>query len=207
MSYNRRTWRMLLTVTTSVVEYSCLHSMFAQHKQGDKRAWFHFNSGLLELNLQLYLDEVCLEFHDSTHAPFSVVHLKWSKDCIIQLARSTCSCALAGSSLVVALKLRNFRVGCPAHVRCNYNFLILLCSSTKIELSVPVPKILSVITIIEDCWWNNKHTNRSRSPLQSLLRLTSWRRLGSELDEEDRAKPISLCAVALKCRDVARVTF
>ena len=78
---------------------------------------------------------------------------------------------------------------------------------TKIELSIPVPKILSVVTIIEDCWWNNKHTNRSRSPLQSLLRLTSWRRLGSELDEEDRAKPISLCAVAMKCRDVARVTF
>ena len=23
---------------TSVVEYSCLHNMFAQHKQGDKRA-------------------------------------------------------------------------------------------------------------------------------------------------------------------------
>ena len=122
-----------LTVTTSVVEYSCLHSMFAQHKQGDRRAWFGFNSGLLELNLQLYLDEVCLEFHDSIHAPFSAVHLKWSKDCIIQLARSTCSCELAGSSLVVALKLRNIKVGCLAHVRCNYNFLILLCSSTKIK--------------------------------------------------------------------------
>ena len=107
--------------------------LFAQHKQGDRRAWFHFNSGLLELNLQLYLDEVCLEFHDSIHAPFSAVHLKWSKDCIIQLARSTCSCELAGSSLVVALKLRNIKVGCPAHVRCNYNFLILLCSSTKIK--------------------------------------------------------------------------
>ena len=133
MSYNRRTWRMLLTVTTSVVECSCLHSMFAQHKQGERIAWFRFNSGLLELNLQLYLDEVCLEFHDSIHAPFSAVHLKWSKDCIIQLARSTCSCELAGSSLVVALKLRNIKVGCPAHVRCNYNFLILLCSSTKIK--------------------------------------------------------------------------
>ena len=133
MSYNRRTWRMLLTVTTSVVEYSYLHNMFAQHKQGDRRAWFCFNIGLLELNLQLYLDEVFLEFHDSIHAPFSIVHLKWSKDCIIQLARSTCSCELAGSSLVVALKLSNIKVGCPAHVRCNYNLLILLCSSTKIK--------------------------------------------------------------------------
>ena len=107
--------------------------LLAQHKQGDRRAWFRFNSGLLELNLQLYLDEICLEFRDSIHAPFSAVHLKWSKDCIIQLARSTCSCELAGSSLVVALKLRNIKVGYPAHVRWNYNFLILLCSSTKIK--------------------------------------------------------------------------
>ena len=85
------------------------------------------------VNLQLHSDEASLEFHDSIHAPFSAVHLKWSKDCIIQLARSTCSHELAGSSLVVALKLRNIKVGCPAHVRCNYNFLILLCSSTKIK--------------------------------------------------------------------------
>ena len=105
--------------------------LFAQHTEGDRRAWFCFNSGLLELNLQLYLDEVCLEFHDSIHVPFSAVHLKWSKDCIIQLARSTCSHELAGSSLVVAQKLSNIKVGCPAHVRCNYNLLILLCRSTK----------------------------------------------------------------------------
>ena len=103
--------------------------LFAHHKQGDMKAWFHFNSNLLEHNLQVHQDEVCLEFHDSIHAPFSVVHLKWSKDWIIQLARSTCSRELAGS-LVVALKLRNIKVGCPAHVRCNYNLLILLCSST-----------------------------------------------------------------------------
>ena len=74
MSYNWRTWRMLLSITTSVLEYSYLHSMFAQHKQGDRKAWFHFNSGLLELNLQLYLDEVCLKFHGSIHAPFSAVY-------------------------------------------------------------------------------------------------------------------------------------
>ena len=65
--------------------------------------------------------------------PFSVVCLKRSKGCIMQLERSTCSHELVGSSLVVALKLRNIKVGCPAHVRCNYNFLILLCSSTKIK--------------------------------------------------------------------------
>ena len=193
MSYNRKTWRMLLTVTTSVVEYSYLH--ITDNKEHD-----YYNTGTIGSQPAAPLD-------DSIHATFSAVHLKWSKNCIIQLARSTCSCELAGSSLVVAQKLRNIKVGCPAHVRCNYNFVILLCSSTKIELSIPVPKILSVITIIEDCWWNNKHTNRSRSPLQSLLRLTSWRRLGTELDEEDRAKPISLCAVALKYRDVAHVTF
>ena len=99
----------------------------------EKGAWFRFNSGLLELNLHLYLDEVCLEFHDSIHAPFSAVHLKWSKDCIIQLARSSCSPELVGSSLVVTLKLSNIKVGCPAHVRCNYNLLIVLCSSTKIK--------------------------------------------------------------------------
>lgn len=126
MSYNRRTWRMLLTVTTSVVEYSCLHST-------NKKSMLTIIMAFLELNLQLHSDEACLEFHDSIHAPFSAVHLKWSKDCIIQLARSTCSRELAGSSLVVALKLRNIKVGCPAHVRCNYNFLILLCSSTKIK--------------------------------------------------------------------------
>ena len=119
MSYNRRTWRMLLTVTTSVVEYSCLHS--ADNKEHD-----YYNSGTSGSQPAAPLD-------DSIHATFSAVHLKWSKDCIIQLARSTCSHELAGSSLVVALKLRNIKVGCPAHVRCNYNFLILLCSSTKIK--------------------------------------------------------------------------
>ena len=117
---------MLLTVTTSVVEYSCLHIT-------NKKSMITIIMALLELNLQLHSDEACLEFHDSIHAPFSAVHLKWSKDCIIQLARSICSRELAGSSLVVALKLRNIKVGCPAHVRCNYNFLILLCSSTKIK--------------------------------------------------------------------------
>ena len=126
MSYNRRTWRMLLTVTTSVVEYSYLNNT-------NKKSMITIIVALLELNLQLHSDEACLEFHDSIHAPFSAVHLKWSKDCIIQLARSTCSRELAGSSLVVALKSRNIKVGCPAHVRCNYNFLILLCSSTKIK--------------------------------------------------------------------------
>lgn len=119
MSYNRRTWRMLLTVTTSVVEYSCLHS--ADNKEHD-----YYNSGTSGSQPAAPPD-------DSIHATFSAVRLKWSKDCIIQLARSTCSCELAGSSLVVALKLRNIKVGCPAHVRCNYNFLILLCSSTKIK--------------------------------------------------------------------------
>ena len=115
-----------LAVTTSVVEYSCLHST-------NKKSMLTIIMAFLELNLQLHSDEASLDFHDSIHAPFSAVQLKWSKDCIIQLARSTCSHELAGSSLVVALKLRNIKVGCPAHVRCNYNFLILLCSSTKIK--------------------------------------------------------------------------
>ena len=119
MSYNRRTWRMLLTVTTSVVEYSCLHN--TDNKEHD-----YYNSGTSGSQPAAPLD-------DSVHATFSAVHLKGSKDCIIQLARSTCSRELAASSLVVALKLRNIKVGCPAHVRCNYNFLILLCSSTKIK--------------------------------------------------------------------------
>ena len=126
MSYNPRTWRMLLTATTFVVEYSCLHNT-------NKKSMITIIMALLELNLQLHSDEASLEFHDSIHALFSVVHLKWSKYCIIQLARTTCSRELAGSSLVVALKFTNIKVGCPAHVRCNYNLLILLCSSTKIK--------------------------------------------------------------------------
>ena len=109
-----------------LVEYSYLHST-------NKKSIITIIVALLEFNLQLHSDEACLEFHDSIHAPFSAVHLKWSKDCIIQLARSTCSRELAGSSLVVPLKLRNIKVGCLAHVRCNYNLLILLCSSTKIK--------------------------------------------------------------------------
>ena len=125
VSYNRRTWRMLLIVTTSVVEYYCLHNT-------NKKSLITIIVALLELNLQLHSDEAYLDFHDSIHAPFSAVHLKWSKDCIIQLAISTCSRELAGS-LVVALKLRNIKVGYPAHVRCNYNLLILLCSFTKIK--------------------------------------------------------------------------
>ena len=183
MSYNRRTWQMLLTITTSVVEHSYLHSMFAQHKQGDSRAWFRFNSGLLELNLQLYLDEVCLDFHDSIHAPFSAVHLKWSKDCIIKQARRTCSCEFAGSSLVVALKLRNIKVGCPAHVRCNYNFLILLCSSTKIKCH---------------CGDRRLHLAKANKMLHEITSRT-WRRFWKLQSP--------FCAVPPKLRDVAHVTF
>ena len=63
------TWRMLLTVTTAVVEYSYLHST-------NKKSMITIIVALLELNLKLHSDEACLEFHDSIHAPFSAVHLE-----------------------------------------------------------------------------------------------------------------------------------
>ena len=66
-----RTWRMLLTVTTSVVEYSCLHS--ADNKEHD-----YYNSGTSGSQPAAPPD-------DSIHATFAAVRLKWSKDCIIQL--------------------------------------------------------------------------------------------------------------------------
>jgi len=150
---------MLLTVTTSVVEYSYLHSTQKETGEHDfaliaaslnstySSSWMK-SQNQPKRNIPGHgnhnwergpyaarnrCGQPADPLDDSIHATFSIVHLKWSKDCIIQLARSTCSCELAGSSLVVALKLRNIKVGCPAHVRCNYNFLILLCSSTKIK--------------------------------------------------------------------------
>ena len=75
---------MLLTVTTSVVEYSCLHS--ADNKEHDYTIIVALVEatgvrgpippGLDVVNLQLHSDEVNLQLHGSIHGPFSAVHLK-----------------------------------------------------------------------------------------------------------------------------------
>ena len=74
---------------------------------------------------------------------FFAVHLKWSKNCIIQLARSNCSHVLAGSPLVVALKLSNIKDGCEAPGMFNYNLDIICAVQLKCHMSN-----------ISQFWWN-----------------------------------------------------
>ena len=71
-----------------------------------------------------------------------------------------------------------------------------MCSSTKIELRVPVPKILSVITIIVELDDETKHTQIEADHLCDLFFRTNYllEKIRQELDEEDSKTNLPFCS-------------